>query len=288
MKKQNIIFFLFLLAGLGVLNYPFISQRINQRNQSQVIYGYEDAVDDLDNEDVEKMFHDANTYNVDLLSQTQELMDSFNESGDTGREKTTDQAYARYESLLNPSGNGLMGYLEIPAIGADMPVFHGTGERALEQGAGHLYGTSLPVGGKGSHAVLAAHTGIASKMLFTDLDQLKEGDCFYLHILGETLAYQVDQAVIVLPEETELLEIDKNKDYVTLVTCTPYGINSHRLLVRGMRIPYEEAVEQEVQQAESGFRVWGRRVFVLSVLFLLGAGIVLLKPQKERRKESED
>ena len=158
-------------------------------------------------------------------------------------------------------------------------------EHVLEQGAGHLFGSSLPVGGAGTHAVIAAHTGIATRMFFTDLDQMKTGDLFFLNVLGEKLAYQVDQIVTVTPDRTDLLRIEEGKDQVTLVTCTPYGINSHRLLVRGKRIPYREAQKRAEQAKESGFLIWGKRVFVLSILFLGAAGFWLLKPSKRKEEK---
>ena len=277
MKKQKIIFFLFILVGLGILNYPYVSQWINQKNESQVIYSYDRAVEEMSDRKKEQLIAEASAYNKTLCEQGQELKDGFQEKEETESE---DQGYEKYEELLNPAGDGIMGYLEIPSIEVFLPVYHGTGERALEQGAGHLYGSSLPVGGMGSHAVIAAHTGLASRVLFTDLDQMKTGDVFFLNVLGEKLAYQVDQIETVLPDRIDLLKIRKDKDYVTLVTCTPYGINSHRLLVRGERISYSESAEvQKNQESTAGFLKWGRRFFWFSLLILTIAGVILLKPE---------
>ena len=265
-----------LVLGLGIINYPFVSQWVNERHQSQVIDTYDEVVEQLPDEEKEKILSTAVQYNDRLREEPMVLEDGFtqeNASDETEKEE-------QYNSLLNPAGDGVMGYVEIPAIDVFLPVSHGTGTKALEQGTGHLYGTSLPVGGSGTHAVLAAHTGIATKLLFTDLDQLKEGDHFYLHIMGDTLAYQVDQILVVTPDETEYLEITEEEDYVTLVTCTPYGINSHRLLVRGTRVPYEEMQEQKVK---SGFKEWGKYLFLCSVIFLIIAGKKLLFPRKEKR-----
>ena len=286
MKKQRVIFFLFLLVGIGVLNYPFISQWVNQRSQSQVIYGYDEAVEEMPDEEKQEMLSQAEAYNEKLAQKPQVLYDGFAQQEDERDTQETEE-YSEYERLLDPAGNGIMGYLEIPAIDVFLPVGHGTDESVLQQGVGHLYGSSLPVGGESTHAILAAHAGISSKMLFTDLDQLREGDHFFLNILGNKLAYQVDQILTVTPDQTEGLEITEGRDLVTLVTCTPYGINSHRLLVRGERIPYEET-EKEEEQAEGGFFVWGKRFFAGSVLFLVIAGVILLRPHKEDEKKDAD
>lgn len=279
MKRQKLIFFLFLLAGMGFLNYLFVSQWINQRNQSKVIYEYEKKAEKLSDTGKQKLLGEARNYNSKLRSGGVLPGDSFG----GGEEETS--AYREYQKLLDVSGDGILCYLEIPSIEVFLPVFHGTSEHVLEQGAGHLFGSSLPVGGAGTHAVIAAHTGIATRMFFTDIDQMKTGDLFFLNVLGEKLAYQVDQIVTVTPDRTDLLRIEEGKDQVTLVTCTPYGINSHRLLVRGKRIPYREAQKRAEQAKESGFLIWGKRVFVLSILFLGAAGFWLLKPSKRKEEK---
>ena len=279
MKRQRLIFFLFLLVGMGFLNYPFVSQWVNQINQSKVIYEYEKKAEKLSDTGKQKLLGEARNYNSKLRAGRVLPGDSFG----GGAEETS--AYREYQKLLDVSGDGILCYLEIPSIEVFLPVFHGTSEHVLEQGAGHLFGSSLPVGGAGTHAVIAAHTGIATRMFFTDLDQMKTGDLFFLNVLGEKLAYQVDQIVTVTPDRTDLLRIEEGKDQVTLVTCTPYGINSHRLLVRGKRIPYREAQKRAEQAKESGFLIWGKRVFVLSILFLGAAGFWLLKPSKRKEEK---
>lgn len=222
---------------------------------------------------VRGMYSDAEAYNRSLKEGEQDLTDGFSD---------VSRADEIYEELLNPQGDGVMCYLEIADINVFLPVYHGTGTEELERGAGHLYGSSLPVGGEGTHAVLAAHRGLASKALFTDLDQMEEGMVFHIYVLGEKLSYRVDRISTVTPEDTELLEIEEGKDYVTLVTCTPYGINSHRLLVRGSRISPGETEEAGAQKAESGFGAWERRFFKVSVLILIFAGIILLRPEKQK------
>lgn len=280
MRRQKLCFFLFLLVGLGLLNYPFISQWVNQKNQSKVIYEYEKKTAELPDAEKEELLAEAGKYNQKLLEQEPVLRDGFaaTEEG---------EGYKEYQKLLNPSGDGILCYLEIPSIKVFLPVFHGTSEHVLEQGAGHLYGSSLPVGGAGTHTVIAAHTGIATKMFFTDLDQLTEGEFFFLNLLGEKLAYQIDRICVVTPDRTDLLQIENGKDYVTLVTCTPYGINSHRLLVRGVRASYQEAEKKSEHTVKTGFLFLGKKVFVFSVLFLGATGLWLFVPFKGRRKRVE-
>lgn len=200
---------------------------------------YESSVEELPKEETEEEFQKAREYNESLLSTSVTLTDPFDPNAleNAGKEP--------YASLLNVRGDGIMGYVEIPQIGVYLPIYHGTAAKTLEKGIGHLENTSLPVGGKSSHSVLTGHTGLSGEKMFTDLTELKKGDIFYLHVLGELLCYKVAQISIVEPEDTGLLKIKHGEDYVTLLTCYPYGINSHRLLVRGSRISYEEAVQQQ-------------------------------------------
>lgn len=282
MNRRNLVFFLFLLVGLGIANYPFVSQWVNQQSESQAILAYDQETSQLPSQTMTQMLADARAYNQDLAENRQQLTDGF-----THRQAGDDQ----YESLLNPGGDGVMGYLEIPAIHVSLAIYHGTGVVALEQGAGHLVQSSLPVGGESTHAVLSAHTGLASKTLFTDLDQLELGDLFFLTVLDQKLAYQVCEIQVVLPTETDPLAIVPGEDLVTLVTCTPYGINSHRLLVTGTRVPLEEtqseATEPSQAQAE-GKWVWSQRGFAASVLVLVVAGIVLFRPEGKGRKRNDE
>lgn len=239
-KCTAILSILILLLGIGVLAYPAVSNMYYEHQQQQLTEYYDHLVaDTVDDDTLDKELKEARNYNQGLLQGGVLLTDPFDES-------QLDPTSMPYAGLLNVDGDGAMGYITIPAIDVNLVIYHGTGEDVLQKGVGHLQGTSLPVGGKGTHCVLSAHTGLDSKKLFTDLDQLVEGDVFFLHVLGETLAYKVDQIKVVLPSETEDLRIDADHDYVTLVTCTPYGINTHRLLVRGTRIPYQEA--ESIQQ----------------------------------------
>lgn len=231
MKKislSTIILILVFLVGLSLLLYPTVSDYWNSLRQTMVIAEYAEQVADLDDDRYEQLWTDAENYNRSLLKKT----DRYEMSGEEIEE---------YERLLNVSGNGIIGYIEIPTIGCRLPIYHGTDEAVLQVGVGHMEGSSLPTGGFGTHAVISGHRGLPSARLFTDLDRLVEGDMFLLYILDETLTYEVDQIRIVEPQEMDALEINPDEDYCTLVTCTPYGINTHRLLVRGRRV--ENAAE---------------------------------------------
>lgn len=225
MKKHISTFFLIgtFIIGLSLLLYPTVSNYWNSLHQTRAIASYAENVGNLKNEEYERLWAGARQYNQRLSDQADRLL-------------LTEQEKAEYESVLDVSGSGIMGYIEIPAIDCLLPIYHGTEEAVLQIAVGHIAGTSLPVGGAGTHCVLSGHRGLPSARLFTDLDQLVEGDRFVLRVLDEELTYEVDQILIVKPREADALQIMDGKDYCTLVTCTPYGINSHRLLVRGHRV----------------------------------------------------
>lgn len=236
MKKKknfvwNIFFALVFLAGAGVFLYPTVSDMWNQYRNARLVSRYDEAVTELSDNEYEKLWNEAKEYNAE--HPVNSIADAFWEKDDYVLTRP-------YEQVLDPNGEGLMGSIEIPKINAKLAIYHGLSKTVLEKGVGHVEGTSLPVGGKSTHAVLAAHRGLPSAKLFTDLDQMKKGDIFILHILGKNLAYKVDQIRTVLPEETGELDIVEGEDHVTLVTCTPYGVNTHRLLVRGIRTKYAE------------------------------------------------
>ncbi|MCD7882231.1 MAG: class C sortase [Lachnospiraceae bacterium] len=228
------------LIGFGILIYPTISEIWNTYRDQQLISDYTEAVEELESEDYSQIWAEAREYNEQHTVNT--IVDVFDE------EENEYVLSHPYDDLLDPLGNGIMGYLEIPKIDVKLAIYHGASAEVLEKGVGHIEGTSLPIGGEGTHAVLSAHRGLSSAKLFTDLDQLEIGDIFYLKILDETLAYEVDQILTVEPEETEALAIEEGMDLVTLVTCTPYGVNTHRLLVRGHRTEY---VEEEAEVTSS-------------------------------------
>ena len=228
MKKTMKILSLAVLfvVSLGVILYPLIANYLSEKNRSLIETQYTEAIKQMDTSALDAARVAASAYNETLLTVPDALI----------------KAAESYDTLLNVREDGLMGYVEIPAIGVNLPIYHGTEESTLDRGVGHLLGSSLPVGGTGTHCVLTGHSGLAGQKMFSDLSLLKEGDIFFLRVLGQALAYKVVEIYTVLPEDTGKLTIDTGRDLCTLVTCTPYGVNSHRLLLRGERTEYEEAV----------------------------------------------
>ena len=265
----------FLLA-LGLTLYPVISNYANQKYASQIHTAYQEVMEQADDSELLKTKELADAYNRTLVPGATE---AYSQEG-------LQAASADYDSQLNLAGNGIMGYVEIPKISVNLPIYHGTENDSLERGIGHLLGSSLPVGGENTHAILSGHSGMASQKMFTDLEQLVVGDVFYLHILNETLAYQVVEINTVLPYDTSLLGVAPGEDLCTLVTCTPYGVNTHRLLVRGSRIPYEEAelLAEETAEEEPAKSTWEQKYIegllwgaaaVLLLLLLIGVGVYI-------------
>lgn len=222
-RKTTIFLAAIFLLGVSLLLYPILSEYWNSLHQSQAIAAYMDAVEEMDSSSYEAMRNAAKAYNAALLE-------------DEARFHPGKDGEKEYEDLLDITGTGIMGYVEIPGISVSLPIYHGTDDDILQIAIGHIEGSSLPVGGPGTHCVISGHRGLPSSKLFTDLDQMTEGDIFMLRVLDETLTYEVDQIRIVEPDDLSLLALEEGKDYCTLVTCTPYGVNSHRLLVRGHRI----------------------------------------------------
>ena len=235
-KKNKISILLLmavLLTGISLLLYPIVSDYWNSLHQSKAIAGYMEDTAKLDDKSYERLWEEAQAYNCTLLENENRFQPS-------EEEKET------YEQLLDISGQGMMGHVEIPSINVLLPIYHGTDEEILQVAIGHIEGTSLPVGGKSTHCVISGHRGLPSAKLFTDLDQLTEGDIFILHVLDKTLTYEVDQIHIVEPDDVSLLAIEEGEDLCTLMTCTPYGVNSHRLLVRGHRIENQESATTRI------------------------------------------
>ncbi|SFH97945.1 sortase A [Pseudobutyrivibrio sp. OR37] len=221
-----------MLAGLSLLLYPLVANTWNNHVQATLVSKYEESVEAAKNEgdlDIEAELNKAYTYNEELLPSI--LPDSFAEAEANGVDE-------KYMSILNANDDGIMGYIQIPSINVKLPIFHTTSEEVLQNGVGHLQGSSLPVGGLSTHAVLSAHRGLPSATLFTDLDKVKIGDDFFMIIMDEYIAYEVDQIEVVEPDDTSLLQVEEGKDYCTLITCTPYGVNTQRLMVRGHRVEY--------------------------------------------------
>ena len=272
-RLMTLLIVVVFVAGLSFLLYPTVSNLWNQAHQSRAIATYTEQVEKLDDSSNKEMLKAARKYNKELLKKADHW-------------KLSKKDKKKYESLLDVSGTGIMGYIEVPKIDCSLPVYHGTDEGALQIAIGHLEGSSLPVGGKSSHCVLSGHRGLPSARLFTDLDQMEEGDTFILNILGHKLAYEVDQIKVVLPEEMSDLEIQEGKDLCTLVTCTPYGINTHRLLVRGHRVKYVETKVQEqkeVSKSKTDIRpVIAGAVVGVVVLFII---IFAVKCRRKHRNQ---
>ena len=234
----GIIFFLF---SIGLAGYPFISNYLNSINSKSELVEYLDSVaNSMDS--FADMKKSADKYNKGLIESGVIISDPFSDKATENLE---------YENLLKFEGTSVMAGLEIPTLDINLPIYHGTSETVLKKGVGHLSSSSLPVGGKGTHTVLTGHTGLSSQKLFTDLDKVSYDDIFFINVFNEKLAYKVDNIAVVTPDDTSLLQIDGSKDYVTLITCTPYGINTHRLLVRGVRIPYDESEEINITTSDN-------------------------------------
>lgn len=281
LKKHlvEIILVLILLAGLCLILYPTVSDWWNSFHQTRAIASYVEDVENTSEEERKAMLEAAHAYN-DMLSK---VGNSF---------ILSEEEEAEYMSLLDVSGTGIMGYIQIPAIGVNLPIYHGTDETILQIAVGHIAGSSLPIGGPSTHCLLSGHRGLPSAKLFTDLDQVVEGDVFLLNILDETYTYQVDQIRIVLPEEVDELAIEEGEDYCTLITCTPYGVNTHRILARGHRI---DNAEGEFVVQKEAVRIAPYRVILalgIPVLILLLIGTMLYyrlkRPKKSKKEILED
>ena len=274
---------IFLLALLLTL-YPVISNLYNQEHQSQIQTAYREVLEQTDTSELERIRQEAIAYNAAITPGTVEEAYS---------QEAIQTASENYVNQLDLSGTGIMRYVEIPTISVDLPIYHGTGSDSLDRGTGHLLGSSLPVGGESTHTIITGHSGMASQKMFTDLEQLQEGDVFFLHVLDEVLAYQVDAIHTVLPHDTAYLRIVQGEDLCTLVTCTPTGVNTHRLLVRGRRIPYEEmavvretaSIHEEVSSSHWEDQYWfGIRLGVMAMVSIVLLVNVVLFIRKKRSK----
>lgn len=288
-KISNILFGLLFLVGFGVLVYPTVSNQWNTYRQSQLITNYEEAVGEMKEEDFSKEWEIAKSFNQKLVEN--------NIYADAFGSDSFDIKETEYWNVLNLSGDGVMGYLSIPKINVKISIYHGTGDDVLQTGAGHLNGSKLPIGGESTHSILAAHRGLPSARLFTDIDQMQKGDMFYIHVLDEILAYQVDQILDMVDKDdvealSEALMIEEGKDQVSLFTCTPYGVNSHRLIVRGTRVPYNGEEEVEVslpetmlQSVQNYYMIY--LVLGLAVTFLVIIIMRFLLNRKNKKLEEE-
>ena len=283
-KTSKLMIGIIFLAGLSLLLYPFVANQWNNYRQKQLISSYEQTVSQKEASngiDYDAELKKAEAYNEALLPSI--LPDSF-AIADASEEDQT------YMNTLNIAGDEMMGIVEIPKIDIKLPIYHTTKEDVLKQAAGHLEGSSLPIGGKSTHSVISAHRGLPSASLFTDLDQLKKGDHFLIHVLNKTLCYEVDKISVVKPEETSALAVEEGEDLVTLLTCTPYGVNTERLLVRGHRVPYEEQKVADEKTPLSGislhtnYLLWVIIGLVITTIFIL---VLYLKEKNLQKKKNE-
>lgn len=280
MKKKylNIIIAVIFIMGLSLLLYPTVANQWNTYRQSKLVSAYEDQIRDLEDAnaiDYDAEWEKAHAYNDALTPMI--LPDSF-AIADATEERDRD-----YESCLNLTGNGIMGTVEIPKIDVRLPIYHYTTKEVLLNAAGHLEGSSLPVGGESTHSVISAHRGLPSATLFTDLDKLEEGDHFLIRVLNDILCYEVDKISVVEPEETEELAVEDGEDLMTLLTCTPYGVNSQRLLVRGHRVPYEESYEE----TDRPFSLTTNYILWVIVGLAITGLLIGMMYRRERRKKHE-
>ncbi len=278
MKRHisTILLVLIFFVGLSVLLYPTVSNYINVRHSTQVISKYDEAVAELSEKDYSNYFEAAEKYNTALASDSSAFAIPYK--------------IENYNSTLDITGTGIMGYISIEKINVQLPIYHGTSEGVLEVGAGHLEGTSLPVGGESTHAVISAHRGLPSATLFSNLDKLEVGDTFRITVLDRVLTYEVDDIAIVLPEEVDKLQIEEGKDLVTLLTCTPYGVNTHRLLVTGHRIATEE--EEELHVTAEAFKIEPIKTAPIMAIPLIVILLIILlvktRTKKTKRGEEND
>lgn len=287
---QRLVRLLVILLGIGILAYPSLSEYLAERNSSRVTSSYDDTVARTEQERLNQLLAQAQEYNRQLAGVSTGKAPL---SDDNGNPITPES----YWDLLNvDSSTGIMGYIELPRLNTTIPIYHGTSEAVLQVGVGHLQNTSLPVGGESTHAALSGHRGLPTRSLFTDLDKMEIGDRFYIKILNETLCYTVDQILTVLPSEMEALAIEPGQDYVTLITCTPYGINSHRLLVRGTRTPYTP--EQYAEEIQTELPLWERipmqyrhmliGAAVLVAILLVRALVLAIMNMRKRSKQQHE
>lgn len=289
MKRKifNILFALMFLIGFGVLVYPTVSDQWNTYRQNKLISNYESTVEEMTEVDFTEEWEKAKAFDATLIQN--------NLYGDVFGEDNGELENTEYWKVLNVANDGVMGYLSIPKINVKNAIYHGTGDKVLQTGIGHLNGTKLPIGGESTHSVLAAHRGLPTARLFTDVDQLRKGDMFYIHVLDEVLAYQVDQILDMVDKDdhealANALQIEEGKDQVTLFTCTPYGVNSHRLLVRGTRVPYSGEEEVETSVAETMLKSVQNYYMIylilgLSITFLIILFMRFLFKKKDRKRK---
>ena len=272
--KRIILIILLLTAGIGIIVFPFISNYLNQKNATQVMGNYQEEVNQLSTEQIAEIFHAAQVYNENLMGQP--AHDPFIPGSGIVMPDN-------YYQVLNVGG--VMGQVEIPSIDVKLPIFHGTKESVIQKAVGHLEGSALPIGGAGTHTVLTSHTGLNHAKLFTDLTELEKGDHFYIRVLDRTLAYEVEAISVIEPDYTAALKAEKGRDLATLLTCTPYGVNSHRLLVRGKRVPYQPNKAEKKKHLTKEQRLLLKAALITTgVMLLLILGIYVKNKKEGNRK----
>ena len=287
MKKSRDLFStLVIIGGLLLVLYPTISNFLNLRNATRVIEQYSEAVDELTDDEAQQLMDAARTYNAKLAGLSG--IPAADGGWDAIDASLAAQLREEYMGLLDLTGTGVMGYITIPRLDETMPIYHTTEEKVLQVATGHIETSSLPVGGASTHAAISGHRGLPSAKLFTELDKMQLGDIFYVKVLKETFAYQVDQILTVLPEETEALAIEPRADYVTLVTCTPYGINSHRLLVRAHAIPYLPSMEGEVGVMGNPINLSWPHLALIAALILLAVVLAGMRLRQLERRDKDE
>ncbi|SFQ32689.1 sortase A [Butyrivibrio proteoclasticus] len=276
LKKQlpNLIFGVIFLVGVAIFLYPSVSNYVNSIHQSRAINSYDESISTMSQEDYTKFWQAAYEYNKELAAKPMNFT-------------LSDEELTEYNKILDPTGTGVIGYIEIENIGVNLPIYHGTEESVLQVGIGHLEGTSFPTGTSSTHVVLSGHRGLPSSRLFTDLDQMIVGDTFLLHIMDQTFAYQVDKISIVLPEEVTGLAIVDGEEYVTLVTCTPYGVNTHRLLVRAKRVDYNEETKLIVPADATRYGTLMIAPFIGAPMLLIAFIVFMVMTRKPKAKNSK-
>lgn len=287
MKKSRDWFStLAIIGGILLVLYPTISNFLNLRNATRVIEQYSEAVDELTDEEAAQLMNAARTYNAKLAGLSG--IPAADGGWDAIDASTAAQLREEYSGLLDLTGTGVMGYITIPRLDETMPIYHTTEEKVLQVATGHIETSSLPVGGASTHAAISGHRGLPSAKLFTELDKMQLGDIFYAKVLKDTFAYQVDQILTVLPEETEALAIEPRADYITLVTCTPYGINSHRLLVRAHAIPYLPSMEGEVGVMGNPINLSRPHLALIAALILLAVVLAGMRLRQLERRDKDE
>lgn len=278
-RLSNIAPLVLVLVGLAILLYPTISNFLIEQNASRMIESYDDAVEALSEEERQAILDEAHAYNAALAARA-----GAGSAGEADSASSAESAalLERYNEVLDLNGNGMMGYISIPSIEVTLPIYHGVEEQVLQEAVGHIEGTSLPVGGMATHAVLSGHRGLPSAKLFTDLDQMQEGELFFIRVLDETFAYQVDGIETVLPSETSSLAIRAGEDRVTLVTCTPYGINSHRLLVHAHAVPYVPEMDELVGKPGNFINIPLPYLLLVIALAVLAVVFAVLRHRQRR------